>query len=258
MPELLIEKEHHVLHIVLNRPEVRNALNKNLLENLSRELDALVEDSQARAVIFSSTTDKVFCAGADLKERSSMSEAEAFNFVKLIQATFQKIALLEIPTIAAINGDAFGGGLELALACDMRISSPDVTMGLTECSLGIIPGAGGTQRLPHIIGLSRAMEMIFLAQRINGEEAHRIGLINHLVVQRNDVPIKAKKMAESIAQNAPLAIKAAKKAMIERSGVASESLAFERECYQKILKSQDRLEGLLAFKEKRPPRFMGI
>lgn len=257
MPDLLITQENAIVHIALNRPDVRNALNKNLLTSLSSQLDAINADSSARVLIFSSTDDKAFCAGADLKERSSMSESEAFDFVRLIQATFQKIATLAMPTIAALNGDAFGGGLELALACDLRIGAGDIKMGLTECSLGIIPGAGGTQRLPRIIGISQAMDMILSARRIDGEEAHRMGLVNHCSPQRSDVVIKAKKIAESIAQNAPLAVKAAKKAMSEHSGVAAESLAFELECYQKILKSQDRLEGLLAFKEKRPPRFMG-
>ncbi len=231
MSELVITKQNHILHIALNRPHVCNALNKRLLLELSEELNSIEKDSSIRVAVFSAKGEKAFSAGADLKERSLMSETQAFDFVKLIQATFQKIAIASIPTIAAINGDAFGGGLELALACDMRIGAEDIKLGLTECSLGIVPGAGGTQRLPQIIGLSRAMAMIFSAKRIDGIEALRLGLLNELMVSRSLVLDAALTLAELIAQNAPLAVKAAKKAiLVQHQHLLTAGLAAELDC----------------------------
>jgi methylglutaconyl-CoA hydratase len=259
MSELVINKQDHILHIALNRPDVRNALNKNLLLTLAKELALADSDSSIRVVVFSGAGEKAFSAGADLKERSLMSEAQAFEFVKLIQTTFQKIATMSQPTIAALNGDAFGGGLELALACDIRIGAEDLKLGLTECSLGIVPGAGGTQRLPQIIGISRAMEMIFSAKRIDGIEASRCGLLNELTVSRGLVLERALSLADTIAKNAPLAVRAAKKAiLVQQQNLLSAGLAAEIDCYQEILKSKDRLEGLKAFQEKRAPCFSGL
>ncbi|MCA9507446.1 MAG: enoyl-CoA hydratase/isomerase family protein [Myxococcales bacterium] len=258
MSALLINYEKDIVHIVLNRPEVRNALNKELLTELSHELESINKNSKLRAALFYSSSEKAFCAGADLKERAAMSEQETFGFVKLIQSTINKIALLKIPTIAAVNGEAFGGGLELALACDMRIGSEDIQLGLTECSLGIIPGAGGTQRLPKIVGISRAMEMIFMAKRMKGKEAYAIALLNELVTSRSEVVGKAQQWATIIANNAPLAIRAAKKALTKNNAKTfNDALAFELECYQEIISTSDRLEALRAFREKRLPQFRG-
>lgn len=256
---LLISKTHdHIAEISINRPELRNALNKELLLNLSTHLDLIENNADIRVVIVSGTGDKAFSAGADLKERAGMSEGQAFEFVTLIQATFQKIAMLKVPTIAALNGDAFGGGLELALACDMRIGSSALQLGLTECALGIIPGAGGTQRLPMIVGMAKAMELIFGAKRIYGDEAYQIGLLNELC-EKGEALNVARVMAQKIAHNAPLALKAAKKALLALYQPSLvQGLATELNCYREILGSKDRIEGLNAFKEKRTPHYSGL
>ncbi len=257
MSFLDVKTSEHVAEICINRPEVRNALNKELLLELSSHLDAIEKNPAVRVLIFSGAGDKAFSAGADLKERAGMSETEAFDFVRLIQTTFQKIAAFKMPTIAALNGDAFGGGLELALACDMRIGSKDIQLGLTECALGIMPGAGGTQRLPLIVGLAKAMEMIFCAKRIKGDEAHRLGLLSELSKSGDELAC-ARALAQSIARNAPLALKAAKKALLSNyEQPFIQGLATELACYREILGTKDRLEGLQAFKEKRAPQFSG-
>lgn len=257
MTLLIIKTHEHVAEIAINRPEIRNALNKELLNNLSSQLEEIEKNTALRALIITGTGDKAFSAGADLKERAGMSEDQAFEFVTLIQATFQKLATLKVPTIAALNGDAFGGGLELALACDMRIGFGGLQLGLTECALGIIPGAGGTQRLPLMVGMAKAMEMIFCAARISGEEAYRLGILNQLCT--NGEALKAARvLAGKIAMNAPLALRAAKNALLARQRESlKEGLATELSSYREILCSQDRLEGLAAFKEKRTPNFRG-
>jgi enoyl-CoA hydratase/carnithine racemase len=187
-----------------------------------------------------------------------MDEAQTMGFVSNIQKTFQEIAELPIPTIAAINGDAFGGGLELALACDLRVLNSHAHLGLTECSLGIIPGAGGTQRLPRIIGFSRAMDLIFLARRIDAQEAKSMGLVNYVKDGSGATRGFALELAHKIAQNAPLAVRSAKEAiLVSQEKSLSDGLVAERASYHEILETSDRREGLMAFQEKRPPRFRG-
>lgn len=253
--DLKLQRVDNVLVVKLNRPEVRNALNKNLLHALMEQVEQIKQDPKLNSVIFTSSTDEVFCAGADLKERIGMNEDETMSFVRLIQSSFNAIAQIKIPTIAAINGNAFGGGLELALACDIRIGCKDSLLGLTECSLGIIPGAGGTQRLPQIVGKAKALELILSAQKISGEEAFRIGLLNRCLEKSSSVMDEAIKLGQEIAQNAPLAVVAAKKA-IQFANLEA-ALAYELSCYEEILKTKDRLEGLHAFKEKRQAQFCG-
>lgn len=173
MRYLLCEENNDIVTVFLNRPEKNHALNKELLLELLDCVRTVKNKKSCRVLIFSSTGEKAFCAGADLKERHSMPSQDVVDFVRLIQGTFQEIAELSMPTIAAINGDAFGGGLELALACDLRVAVSEAHLGLTETSLGIIPGAGGSVRLPKLIGLSQAMDLIFrpnaflLAQLMN-------------------------------------------------------------------------------------------
>jgi methylglutaconyl-CoA hydratase len=250
------EKNQHVC-ILLNRPEKNNALNRELLLELKDSIASLKDNHSARAVIFSSTGEKAFCAGADLKERQGMPIDEVLNFVSLIQTTFNDIAELPMPTIAAMNGDAFGGGLELALACDLRVAPSEARLGLTETALGIIPAAGGSKRLPRLIGLSPAMDMIFQAKRISGREALELGLINYVVDSHEDVMKEATKLAHNIALQAPLAVRAAKKALVASQRPSKEELAQELMAYQEILHSKDRLEGLNAFLEKRRANYIG-
>ena len=255
---VFVERQGLIATVVLNRPQVHNALSRPMVQQLAHVCTDIAADEAIQVVIFTGSGDKAFCAGADLKERQGFSDAETLGFVDLIQSTFQKIAELPMPTIAAINGNAFGGGLELALACDIRFMWKDALIGLTECSLGIIPGAGGTQRLPRIVGLAKAMELIFLAQRVSGPEALSLGLVNHLAPSAMDVREQAMSLAERIGKNAPLAVRAAKEAlrMSQDKGIR-DGLVSELAAYHEILCSADRKEGLKAFLEKRPARFIG-
>uniref|UniRef100_A0A4X2KVX7 Enoyl-CoA hydratase domain containing 2 n=2 Tax=Vombatus ursinus TaxID=29139 RepID=A0A4X2KVX7_VOMUR len=170
----------------MNRPQARNALGKVFVSELSDALDELRLDKSIRVVVFKSGIKGVFCAGADLKEREQMGEAEVAAFVHKLRSLMSQIATFPAPTIAAIDGFALGGGLELALACDLRVAASSAIMGLIETSRGLLPGAGGTQRLPRCVGVSLAKELIFTGRRINGEEAKSIGLVNHAVPQNQE------------------------------------------------------------------------
>ena len=186
-----------------------------------------------------------------------MSPDEAAAFVQSIRTTFSELGDLPMPTLAAIEGGAFGGGLELALAVDLRVAGSEAKMGLVETALAIIPGAGGTQRLPRLIGLSRAKELIFTARRIGAEEASRLGLVDRLVAAGEALP-DALALARDILPNGPLALRLAKQAVnrgLELNLVSG--LAFEQACYAQVLSTKDRLEGLAAFREKRKPHYRG-
>lgn len=183
---LLVEKEGPLAWIKLNRLDVHNCLNRELLNSLIKACDELADDREVRLVAIIGAGDKVFCAGADLAERKGMTEGEVIDYVVLINKAFRAVELLPQPVIAALNGSAFGGGTELALACDLRVMMSDASMRLTEVKLGIIPGAGGTQRLPRLIGKSKAKELILTASPITAAEGKTIGLV-HRVVEREGV-----------------------------------------------------------------------
>lgn len=259
MDAIHFEKISDICVLTLSRPEVRNALSSSVIQQLSEYVDELTRDEcTVRAVVITGAEGKAFSAGADLKERQGMTEGATMDFVSAIQSTLQKIATLPMPTIAAINGDAFGGGLELALACDIRVIAAHARVGLTECSLGIIPGAGGTQRLPRIVGIAQAMELIFSARRIDAQEAMSLGLANFLMPDAESAKVKAQEIAGVIATNAPLAIRAAKAAILAScDNTVDDGLVIERASYHEILESADRKEGLRAFAEKRAPQFIG-
>ena len=243
--------------ILLNRPEAANALSVKMLNELT---DALLEcryDQKIRAVIITGTGEKAFCAGADLKERAGMKPEDVRNTVSLIRQTINSIESLPQPVIAAVNGVALGGGTELALACDIRIASETAKFGLTETSLGIIPGAGGTQRLPRLIGKGRAKELIFTARRVEAAEALKIGLVEYIVAS-DQLMDKALAVAEQIAANGPLAVAQAKFAINQGYDIELQTgLAIEQNAYEVTIPSKDRLEGLQAFKEKRKPVYIG-
>ncbi|PJN88740.1 enoyl-CoA hydratase [Bacillus sp. mrc49] len=243
--------------VTLNRPDAANALSTELLHNLLEGLNELKSAADLRTVIVTGSGEKAFCAGADLKERAGMNEDEVKETVKLIGDTITALENLPVPVLAAINGSAFGGGLELALACDIRLASETAKMGLTETSLGIIPGGGGTQRLPRIVGMATAKELIYTARRLDAKKAHELKIISHLYPAQQLMD-EAKKLAAEIARNAPLALRAAKAALNQGVDTTLENgLQIEKDCYQTTLKSRDRLEGLAAFKEKRKPVFTG-
>ncbi len=242
---------------VLNRPQRMNALNRQLVDALNETLNALGARDDVRVLIVSGAGDRAFCAGADLKERSGMDETQVRETVADLQKLMNAIAGFPRPVIAAINGHALGGGLELALASDIRIASTTAKMGLPETRLAIIPGAGGTQRLPRIVGLARAKEMIFTGRSVDAEEALRIGLITESV-QGSRLMARAGEIAGLIAEGGPVAVEQAKLALDRgMDHDLATGLVIERDAYQRTIPTQDRVEALAAFAEKRTPRFTG-
>ncbi len=252
-----VEQENGIVTLTLNRPEVMNSLNFPLLHALKDQIDSLRFKRDVRVVIITAAGEKAFCAGADLKERATMAPEKVREYIFTIRNLFTSIEELNKPVIAAVNGIALGGGTELSLACDMRIAAANATMGLTETRLAIIPGAGGTQRLPRLVGRGKAKELIFTGQRINAEEALKIGLVNKICDQK-DLLDECKKMAAMICEAGPVAIEQAKYAI--NRGLETDihtGLAIESNAYWVCIPTQDRLEGLAAFKEKRKPIYKG-
>ncbi|XP_078531750.1 methylglutaconyl-CoA hydratase, mitochondrial isoform X3 [Lissotriton helveticus] len=226
-----------------------------------KTLDSLKSDKKVRTVILRSEVPGIFCAGADLKERAKMHPSEVGPFVGKARAVMNDLADLPMPTIAVLDGIALGGGLEMALACDIIVAASSAKMGLVETKLAIIPGAGGTQRLPRAIGVALAKELIFSARVLDGEEAKAVGLVSH-VVEQNDAGDAAYRKAVSLAREfipqGPVAIRMAKLAINQGIEVdLATGLAIEEACYGQVIPTKDRIEGLLAFKEKRPPRYKG-
>lgn len=254
---LKFDENQQIAIVTLERAEAANAMSLQLLEDLNHSLHEIESTPNVRCVVLTASGEKAFCAGADLKERAGMNEREVVQTVKKIGQTVRRVEQLPIPVVAAINGVAFGGGLELALACDLRVSSDSAKMGLTEVSLGIIPGAGGTQRLTRLVGLGKAKELIYAAKRLTAEEALRIGLVEH-IAPLDELQAKAMELAQSIAKNAPIALKQAKQAINQGSEVdLATGLKIEEMCYAITIPTKDRLEGLQAFKEKRKPEYKG-
>ncbi len=254
---VLLRKEGAVGVLTLNRPEVYNCLNLETLFTLRRLIAEIDADREIRAVIVTGAGEKAFCSGADLKERRTMTDLQVQLYIRTIRDTFSELERLPKPVIAAINGVALGGGTELALACDLRVMSESAQMGLTETSLGIIPGAGGTQRLPRLIGKGKAKELIFTARRVHAEEALAIGLVNR-TAPPDQVMAFALALAEEMAANAPLALAQAKFAIdYGMEADLATGLAMESSAYQVLIPTRDRLEGLEAFREKRKPVYRG-
>ncbi|QKS70725.1 enoyl-CoA hydratase/isomerase family protein [Paenalkalicoccus suaedae] len=254
---ILAEVTDGIALLTLNRKEAANALSTELLEDAIRTLRQWNEDKSVRVVLLTGSGTRVFCAGADLKERATMNEEEVALAVAKIGEFIETVATLQKPTIAVVQGACIGGGLELALACDLRISSENATFALTETGLGIIPGAGGTQRLPRLIGQQLASYMIFTGHTMSASEAFDRGLVLSVHYQ-GALLDEAMDIATTIATKAPLAIASAKEAI--RGGLDTplkKGLEVEKEAYHKIIQTKDRLEGLQAFKEKRRPQFTG-
>jgi enoyl-CoA hydratase/carnithine racemase len=254
---VLSDRHEGVVRWTLNRPASLNAFNRPLLAALAEVVEAARHDRSIRCAILTGAGERAFSAGADLKERKGMTLDETRAYVYTIRTTFDAVARLPFPTIAAVNGVAFGGGMELMLACDLRLLADHAQVGLTEVSVGIMPGAGGTQRLPQLIGVARAKELIFTARRVQAAEAERIGLAN-AVVAGGDLIATADQMAHRIADQAPLAVRSAKHAI--DAGLASDlaaGLEIEAIAYALLLPSADRVEGLQAFAEKRKPQYRG-
>jgi enoyl-CoA hydratase/carnithine racemase len=250
---VLINVSDGVAVVTLNRPGRMNAVSRALATGLFDALESLEADLAARVIVITGSGDRSFCAGADLKERATMPDAEVRRFLE----SLERIEEMGTPVIAAINGFALGGGLELALACDIRLASRTASLGLTEVRLGIIPGGGGTQRLPRIVGLARAKEMILTGRRVSAEEAERIGLTLE-TCEPDALLDRALAIGKEIAKGAPLAIAQAKFAV--HYGMQTDlrtGLAIERKAYETLISTTDRVEALMAFREKRAPNFEG-
>ena len=243
--------------VTLNRPEVMHAINWDLVRALEQRMEEIRFDSGVRVVVVTGSGSKAFCAGADLKERTTLTPDEVQAFLLALGRVLNGIAQLPQPVIAAINGAALGGGLELALAADIRLAVDSAVMGLTETRLAIIPGGGGTQRLPRLIGPGKAKELIFTGRRIQAPEALAMGLVNRVCPQ-DRLPDETLKMATDIAQAGPVAVRQAKFAV--DAGLECDlqtGLSIEAQAYQACIPTEDRLEGLAAFREKRKPVYKG-
>ena len=252
MSVLKTESEGAFEQWTMERQSMRNSLSRELVKALQQQVRRATEEG-IRCVILTGAGDKAFCAGADLKERQEMSASEVREFLQSLRELFLSMEASRCVFVAFVNGAALGGGTELALACDIRIAAGHAQLGLTEVRLGIIPGGGGTQRLPRLIGPGKAKELVFCGRRVSAEEALRIGLIEGIGVLAD-----ARAMALGISENAPIALALAKEAIVRGAHLPlEEALSLETQLYEKTLGTADRLEGLKAFAEKRPPRFVG-
>lgn len=260
---LLVESRDHIEIWTLNREAALNSFNKGLLLAINDELarlESTAGESLPRAVVLCGAGERSFSAGADLKERKTMPAAEVPVFVSLIGSTMTRIADCPVPVIAAIHGFAFGGGMEAALACDLRVVGPAAKMGLTETRLGIVPGAGGTQRLPRLVGTGRAKSLILTGRRIDADEAYRLSIAEFRTTDpgREATLSRALEVAAEVALCGPVGVRAAKSAIDGGFDMPmDDALLHERVCYDRTLGTEDRLEALAAFAEKRPPIFKG-
>lgn len=249
-----LEKRGGIAVVSIDRPKAMNALSRAIVDELDECIEHIREDSEIKALIFYS--EKNFAAGADIADMVDCTPegAKKFSFTP----TYDKIERLSIPTIAAIEGYALGGGLELALACDLRLADEKAVMGFPEIKLGIMPGAGGTIRAPRLIGPAKAMELIFTGCTLTAEAAEKIGLVN-IVVPAGEVLAAAEKMAYKLAKNAPVAMQTAKYTIWKglQEPEVCKGTALEAEQWSSLFRTQDQKEGMRAFLEKRLPVYVG-
>jgi enoyl-CoA hydratase len=251
---IIVEKRGKVGIITLNRPAVKNALNTQLMQELVDALKNFEQDSDVNAVVITGSS-QFFSSGADIREMAEKGVSE--TYLSGLSEYWQSVAHFKKPLIAAVNGYAYGGGLELVMACDIVVCSEDAKFAQPEIKLGIMPGAGGTQRLPRIVGKHRALEMILTGEPISAQEAYMLGLVNKVVPQ-DAVKDEALRIAELIAEKAPVAVRAAKEAVVKGLDMGvEEGLAFERSLFSLLFGTQDQKEGMKAFIEKRKPEFKG-
>jgi enoyl-CoA hydratase len=253
---LILEKEGEVALVKLNRPPV-NTLNGKAYEELYEAFSALEKDEGVRVIVLTGNGDKAFAAGLDVKEVAGKTIPEYMEFAGAVRRALDKIAGIQKPTIAALRGFVFGGGCELALACDLRVASNDATIGCPEINLGIIPGSGGTQRLPRLIGVAKAKELLFMGDTLNADEAFRIGLVNR-VVEKDALFEEAKALAKRLAAKPRVALGLLKGAVdIGMNMDLPSAITFENECFTLAYVSEDGREGMQAFIERRKPDFKG-
>jgi len=242
----------------INNPATKNAISKGLIDDLRDAVRETREDENVRAVILRSKIPGLFCAGADLKARLTMSKWDTERFVCTLRDTFDELYQLPVPVIACIDGPALGGGLELALSCDIRVATKKSLLGLPETALAIIPGAGGTQKLARIVGVARAKELIFTGKRMDAQEAFTYNLLNYVEEDYDSAYNRCLDIVKQILPKGPLGIRAAKQAI--NASIETDlktGLDIERMLYSKIIETEDRIEGLKAFVEKRKPVYKG-
>ena len=251
---ILVTTENAVRVITLNRPQVLNALNQAAMDELASALEECDRDERVRCAVLWGG-DKVFSAGADVREMAEATSADMIRSYRFLQ--WERIRRVATPIIAAVNGYAFGGGCELAMLCDIIIAAETAQFGQPEIRIGLMPGAGGTQRLTRAVGKSRAMEMILTGRPIGAQEARAAGLVSRVVPPEVCVE-EAKRLAREIAERPPLAVRLAKEAVLQAFETTLEGgLMFERKCFHTLFGTEDKREGIRAFLEKRPPKFTG-
>lgn len=252
-----VERRGVAAWVTLDRPQAMNALSRQLNTDLAALARELGSDKTIRAVVLTGAGERAFSAGADLKERKGVTAEETGPYVDAISGAINAWAEMPHATIACVNGVAFGGGMELALACDMRICSDNAVFGLTEVRLGIMPGAGGTQRLPRAIGVAAAKELILTGRRVDAARALELGLVSRVVPQP-ELAAAAQSIVDELAGCAPISIAKAKEAIDRGIDLPiAQGLTIERACYDITLFTDDRNEGLRAFADKRAPNYRG-
>ncbi|REE90670.1 enoyl-CoA hydratase/carnithine racemase [Paenibacillus taihuensis] len=256
---IVFEHRGHIGYIRLNRPEQLNAINRAMLDALGALIEQIGRSARDTRVVVIEGAGRAFSAGADLKERQTMGSPEQIRqSIHRIKAVLAALEQLPQPTIASLGGLAFGGGLELALACDFRYAARGVKLGLTEVGLGIIPGGGGTQRLPRLIGAARAKELILTARRITAEQACELGLLNGVADDETQLEALVSQLAAELLQAAPIAVYQAKLAINRGLDTDLESgMDIENAAYEVTIPTKDRQEALEAFRAKRKPNFTG-
>ncbi|GAA0457837.1 enoyl-CoA hydratase/isomerase family protein [Streptomyces stramineus] len=252
-----VRRHGHVAELVLDRPKAMNAVSTEMGRRIAEATAALAADPSVRAVVLTSTHERAFCVGADLKERNSFTDAELGKQRPTARAAYTGVLELPQPTVAAVHGFALGGGFELALSCDVIVADTTAVVGLPEVSVGVIPGGGGTQLLPRRVGAARAAELIFTARRVPAGEARELGLVDELVEQGEDRGA-ALALAARIAANSPVGLRAAKRALRLGHGLDLRAgLEVEDAAWRSVAFSGDRAEGVAAFNEKRTPDWPG-
>ena len=253
-----LTRDGHIAVLAFNRPEAMNAISTRTARELLEALEEMEQDRDIFAAVFTAEGDRAFCVGADLKERKDMSREDMKKQRALFVKAFTAVAEFPKPLVAAVNGYALGGGCEFALGCDFIIASEKAAFGLPEVGLANIPGGGGTQLLPRVLGRNKARELIYTGRRISAREAYDLGLVNH-VVPPEKLMEKAMEIMKEITRNGPVALQQAKKAI--NLGIELDlhtAFALEAECYNVCLATEDRDEGLKAFNEKRRPVYKGL
>ncbi|MFI1097123.1 enoyl-CoA hydratase/isomerase family protein [Streptomyces sp. NPDC020917] len=257
--DVVVVRRHaaRVAELVLDRPKAMNAVSSAMAAALADACATLAADPAVSVTVLTSSHDRAFCVGADLKERNSLTDAKLVRQRPHARAAYTGVLDLPMPTLAAVHGYALGGGFELALACDLIVADGTAVVGLPEVSVGVIPGGGGTQLLPRRVGAARAAELVFTARRVAAEEAARLGLVDQLVPDGED-RAAALELADRIAANSPVGLRAAKRALRLGHGLDLRSgLEVEDAAWRSVAFSGDRAEGVAAFNEKRAPRWPG-